>query len=69
MNKRYLSFLPIPALIIIIAVSNFPQKPSLFYYPVWLMPITNILCAAATGLCAAGRPSRYLLQFEKEARP
>jgi PAS domain S-box-containing protein len=43
MNKRHLSFIPIPALIIIMAVLYLVVKPSLFFEPAWLLPITNTL--------------------------
>jgi hypothetical protein len=42
-SKRYLGFIPVPALILIMAVLEIVVKPSLFYEPVWLLPITNTL--------------------------
>jgi PAS domain S-box-containing protein len=41
MAKRHLSFMPIPALIVIIAALYLIVKPSVFYEPPWLLPITN----------------------------
>ncbi len=46
MNKRYLSFLPIPALILSITVLHLAVNPSVFYDPAWLIPITNTLFVA-----------------------
>jgi PAS domain S-box-containing protein len=42
-SKRYLGFMPVPAFIAIIAVLYLVVKPSLFYEPAWLLPITNTL--------------------------
>ena len=41
--KRHLSFIPIPALILTMIVLYAAVKPSLFYEPAWLLPITNTL--------------------------
>jgi hypothetical protein len=41
MAKRHLSFMPIPALIVIIAALYLIVKPSVFYEPSWLLPLTN----------------------------
>jgi hypothetical protein len=68
MNKRYLSFLPIPALIVIIAELYFTVKPSVFNDPAWLIPITNTLFVAVIGLCAAVQSPRYPQDFKKEQR-
>ncbi len=43
MAKRHLGFIPIPALIFIVAVLHVIVKPSLFFEPTWLLPITNTL--------------------------
>ena len=43
MVKRHLGFIPIPALILIVAVLHVIVKPSLFFEPTWLLPITNTL--------------------------
>lgn len=43
----YPGFVPIPALIVIIAVLNTTVNPSLFYDPAWLIPITNTIFIAA----------------------
>ncbi len=40
---KKLSFLPIPALTVIIAVLHVAVPPSVFYDPAWLIPITNTL--------------------------
>ncbi len=40
-DKRYFSFIPIPALVVIILALYLVIKPSLFYEPSWLLPITN----------------------------
>ena len=68
MNKRYLRFLPIPTLIIIIAALFFIVRPSICYDPLWLIPIANTLFVTATGLCAAGPSPIYPLDFKKEQR-
>ena len=39
--KRHMGFIPIPALIVIMAALYLIVKPSLFYEPSWLLPITN----------------------------
>ena len=41
--KRYLAFIPIPVLIAVVVALNLIVKPSLFYEPSWLLPITNTL--------------------------
>ena len=41
MDKRHLSFIPIPALIVIIVALYLIIKPSVFFEPTWLLPITN----------------------------
>jgi PAS domain S-box-containing protein len=41
MDKRHLSFIPIPALIVIIVALYLIIKPSVFFEPIWLLPITN----------------------------
>jgi PAS domain S-box-containing protein len=46
MDKRYLGFLPIPALVVIIAALYFTISPSVFYEPAWLIPISNTLFVA-----------------------
>ena len=38
-----LSFLPVPMLLILIAVLHSAVNPRLFYEPAWLLPITNTL--------------------------
>jgi PAS domain S-box-containing protein len=43
MVKRHLGFIPVPALILIVAVLHVIIKPSLFFEPTWLLPITNTL--------------------------
>ncbi len=43
MNKRYFGFLPIPALILTIAILHYAVQPTVFYDPGWLIPITNTL--------------------------
>jgi len=43
MVKRHLGFIPVPALILIVAVLHVIIKPSLFFEPAWLLPITNTL--------------------------
>ncbi len=40
-TSKYLSFLPIPALVVIITAFYLIIKPSLFFEPAWLLPITN----------------------------
>ena len=40
-GNRHLSFIPIPALIAILAVLYLTIKPSLFFEPAWLLPVTN----------------------------
>ncbi len=45
--KRHLGFIPIPALILIVAVLHFVVKPSLFFEPTWLLPLTNTLFVTA----------------------
>ena len=42
-GNRHLSFIPIPALIAIILVLYLTIKPSLFFEPAWLLPITNTI--------------------------
>ena len=42
-STRYLGFIPVPALIVMMAVLEIVVKPSLFYEPAWLLPITNTL--------------------------
>ena len=39
--KRYISFIPIPALTVIVLTLYLFVNPSLFYEPSWLLPITN----------------------------
>jgi PAS domain S-box-containing protein len=41
MDKRHLSFIPVPALIVIIVALYLIIKPSVFFEPAWLLPITN----------------------------
>ena len=41
MDKRHLSFIPVPALIVIIVALYLIIKPSVFFEPTWLLPITN----------------------------
>jgi PAS domain S-box-containing protein len=40
-DKESLSFIPIPALIIIVLALYLIVKPSVFFEPTWLLPITN----------------------------
>ncbi len=40
-DKRHLSFIPIPSLIVIIVALYLIIKPSVFFEPTWLLPITN----------------------------
>jgi uncharacterized protein (DUF983 family) len=42
-DKRHLSFMPIPALIVIIVALYLVIKPSVFFEPTWLLPITNTI--------------------------
>ena len=39
MDKRHLSFIPVPALIVIIVALYLIIKPSVFFEPTWLLPI------------------------------
>jgi PAS domain S-box-containing protein len=48
-----LSFLPIPGLIAFIAVLFSIVKPSLFYEPAWLLPITNTVFVTGVGFIVA----------------
>ena len=48
-----LSFLPIPSLIAFIADLYSVIKPSLFYEPAWLLPITNTVFVTAVGFIVA----------------
>ena len=41
MDKKHLSFIPIPALIVIVLALYLAVKPSVFFEPTWLLPITN----------------------------
>jgi PAS domain S-box-containing protein len=41
MDKKRLSFIPIPALIIIVLALYLTIKPTVFFEPTWLLPITN----------------------------
>ncbi len=40
---KRLGFVPIPALVLIIALLYYAVRPSVFYDPAWLIPITNTL--------------------------
>jgi PAS domain S-box-containing protein len=42
-KRMRLSFMPIPALTVVIAVLYVTVPPSVFYEPAWLLPITNTL--------------------------
>ena len=68
MNKRYPSFLPVLALILIIAALFLIIQPSTYCDPPWLATITNTLFVALTGWYAAGQSPRYPLVFKKEQR-
>jgi len=50
---RFLGFLPIPLLIIIITVLRFIIKPSLFFEPAWLLPLTNTVFVTLAFLLVA----------------
>jgi PAS domain S-box-containing protein len=52
-DTRYLSFMPIPALVLIILALYFIIKPSLFYEPSWLLPITNTVFVTVVFLIVA----------------
>jgi len=43
MDKKYLSFIPIPALIVVVLALYLTVQPSVFFEPAWLLPITNTL--------------------------
>jgi hypothetical protein len=47
------SFTPIPALISLMVVLYFTVKPTLFYEPVWLLPVTNTLFVTVVCLLVA----------------
>jgi hypothetical protein len=66
MNKRYLSFQPIPALIDLISVPRFSFMSSIFYDSQWLFLLRNTQFITVTGLCSAGQAPRYTLAFNKE---
>ncbi|MGA2991266.1 MAG: PAS domain S-box protein, partial [Candidatus Korobacteraceae bacterium] len=48
-TSRRLSFLPIPVLMVSMAVIHFAVKPAIFFEPAWLLPITNAVFV--TGVC------------------
>jgi PAS domain S-box-containing protein len=52
-ETRYLSFIPIPALVAIILAFYWIIKPSLFYEPPWLLPITNTVFVTVVFLIVA----------------
>jgi PAS domain S-box-containing protein len=52
-DKRYLAFIPIPTLVVVISVLHFIVKPSLYYEPPWLLPITNAVFVTAVFLIVA----------------
>jgi PAS domain S-box-containing protein len=52
-DRRYLSFIPVPTLVVIILVLHFVVKPSLFYEPPWLLPIMNTLFITVVFLLVA----------------
>jgi hypothetical protein len=68
MNKRYLNFLPISALIVLISVLHFSFTLSIFYDSQRLFSLTNAMLVAGTGSCADTHSSLYLLVFKKEQR-
>ena len=41
--KRCLGFVPVPVLLLIMGILYFVVKPSLFFEPSWLLPVTNTL--------------------------
>jgi len=50
---RFLGFLPIPLLIIIVTLLHFIIKPSLFFEPAWLLPVTNTIFVTLAFLLVA----------------
>ena len=68
---KYFSFIPVPALVVIILTLYLILKPSLFYEPSWLRPITNtvfvtlvffiVACIAKRNYKATGRIQILLL--------
>ncbi len=52
-GSRSLSFLPIPVLIIGMTVIHFAVRPTIFYEPAWLLPITNTIFVTAVGVVVA----------------
>ena len=42
-GTRHLSFIPVPVLVVIILALYVIVKPSLFYEPSWLLPVTNTI--------------------------
>jgi hypothetical protein len=48
-----LSFLPIPALAVLIAAIHFTIDPSLFFEPAWLLPVANTLFVTVVGMVTA----------------
>jgi len=67
MSKRYFIFLPIPAVILIIAALHLTVKPSVFLNSSSLIPIANILLlVTGMGLCC--QSPRNPLNFQKEKR-
>jgi PAS domain S-box-containing protein len=52
-KNGYLSFIPIPTLIVIVVALSLIDKPSLFYEPSWLLPITNTVFVTVVFLIVA----------------
>jgi PAS domain S-box-containing protein len=52
-DKRYLAFIPIPTLVVVISVLYLIVKPSLFYEPPWLLPLTNAVFVTVVFLIVA----------------
>jgi len=47
MENRHVSFLPIPALIVLITALHFTVGPKVFFEPLWLLPVTNTVFVTA----------------------
>ena len=52
-DTKIVAFIPIPALVVLIAELHFIVKPSVYYEPPWLLPITNAVFITAVFLIVA----------------
>jgi PAS domain S-box-containing protein len=52
-GKRYLAFIPVPTLVVVMSALYLIVKPSRFYEPPWLLPITNAVFVTVVFLIVA----------------